>query len=450
MAGSLLDGRRAAIGLWTAVGVVLSCYIAMRALPEYYSANALLFLLGAAYVLFWFGYFVYSPRSFPDKTKNCILSSMTMFMMLGLLELPVVLGGADYRLILSGGAGLLYDTSSPQTNPTYRLDRELIYVRRPHQRIIASTAGDLVYWLGIPTTRRYQADVQYDSRGFRNHRELERAAVVLIGDSFIEGALVAQNKLVSALLQESLSVDVANLGQTGYGPQQELAVLRRYALNLHPRIVVWFFFEGNDLVDVQRYGRFVQNWDAIENEMYGFKRRSFVRNAFLIVEGTLGNGANPWRKDGEARRRSCVFARSRAKNDRTIYFAYAAAPLSEKDRAALETAKGILLQAQRLSLQAGARFLFVYIPTKFRVYKDLCDFPEDGYGRQWQPNDLPDLWKAWLKAEEIAYLDLTDALKAAAADGELVYFADDGHFNAAGQRVAAESIGRFIRDNRWL
>jgi hypothetical protein len=52
MAGSLLDRRRAAIGLWTAVLVVLSCYIAIRILPEYYSATALLFLLGAAYVLF--------------------------------------------------------------------------------------------------------------------------------------------------------------------------------------------------------------------------------------------------------------------------------------------------------------------------------------------------------------------------------------------------------------
>jgi hypothetical protein len=41
---------------------------------------------------------------------------MTMFMMLGLLELPVILRSPDYRLILSGGGGLLYDTSSPQTN----------------------------------------------------------------------------------------------------------------------------------------------------------------------------------------------------------------------------------------------------------------------------------------------------------------------------------------------
>jgi hypothetical protein len=81
----------------------------------------------------------------------------------------------------------------------------------------------------------------------------------------------------------------------------------------------------------------------------------------------------------------------------------------------------------------------------------LCDFPEDGYGGDWEPSDLPDLWKAWLEAEGIAHLDLTVALKAAAADGNLVYFADDGHSMqpvSASQRRASTASSEKIAGYR--
>ena len=43
------------------------------------------------------------------------------------------------------------------------------------------------------------------------------------------------------------------LGHSGYGPQQELVVLKRYGLRLHPRTVIWTLFEGNDFSDAERY-----------------------------------------------------------------------------------------------------------------------------------------------------------------------------------------------------
>jgi hypothetical protein len=46
---------------------------------------------------------------------------------------------------------------------------------------------------------------------------------------------------------------VANLGQSGYGPQQELAVLKRYGCPPYDRNTSWVFYEGNDLLDVQEY-----------------------------------------------------------------------------------------------------------------------------------------------------------------------------------------------------
>ena len=53
-------------------------------------------------------------------------------------------------------------------------------------------------------------------------------------------------------LQELTGRPVANLGVAGYGTLQELKVLEKYALPLEPRLVAWFFFEGNDLDDDQQ------------------------------------------------------------------------------------------------------------------------------------------------------------------------------------------------------
>src|SRR5262249_7397729 len=39
---------------------------------------------------------------------------------------------------------------------------------------------------------------------------------------------------------------VANLGVAGYGTIQELRVLKGDALARKPKVITWFFFEGND------------------------------------------------------------------------------------------------------------------------------------------------------------------------------------------------------------
>ena len=369
-------------------------------------------------------------------------ASLAVFV--GLLELPALLGYVDYRSVLLPPIARI----KPWEDPRYQLDKELLWIRRPKQRFVGQSAGDLVHWLGISTTRRYPFDVQYDSRGFRNNHEIQQAPLVVIGDSMVEWGFVPQEALTSTRLSQRLQVEVANLGQPAYGPQQELVVLRRYGLIFRPKIVLWFFFEGNDLLDVQRYETFTRDWEATVDDMHSFKQRSFVKNALAGFAGFIATKHNG---DGEeARRRSCVFLRGQTEDERTIYFAYAGEPLSAENQASLETAQKVFLQAHKLSTNAGAKFLFVYIPTKFRVYHDFCKYTEDGYGKTWQPNDLPSRLESWHKTQGISYLDLTGALRTAAADGELVYFSDDGHLNSKGHEVAAQSIYNFLKKDSWL
>src|SRR5262249_62229414 len=67
------------------------------------------------------------------------------------------------------------------------------------------------------------------------------------------GASVADADPAAVALEKLIGQCVANLGQSGYGTLQELKVLEKVALPLRPRLVAWFFFEGNDLYDDEAY-----------------------------------------------------------------------------------------------------------------------------------------------------------------------------------------------------
>jgi|RhiMetdeSRZDD1v2_1073273.scaffolds.fasta_scaffold38854_3 acetyltransferase AlgX (SGNH hydrolase-like protein) len=403
-----------------------------------------LLLLMSAYILGWVQYVTKKRESRASRLANCALTHITLLVLLGMLELPAMCGLVDYRLVIALPEIVHV---KPWNDPRNQLDRELLYTRRPGQRFVGETVGDLVHWLGIATDRRYPIDIQYDRHGFRNDHEIEQAPVVVLGDSFVEAGLVPQAALLSTRLSELLHVETANLGLGGYGPQQELIVLKRYGLELRPKVVLWFFFEGNDLLDVPRYANYSRNWDATLKELHGFKARSFTKNVLRVL-GRLSTSQS--QTTSEALRRSCYFRQGQDESSKTLYFAYAGMPLSREDLVSLEIAQRSFQEAKRLASEHGAQFLFVYIPIKFRVYRDFCEFPAKGYGKQWQVNNLPTMLESWCQAQDIAYLNLTESLQEHAARGDLVYFPDDGHWNAHGHEIVATTIAQFIKNQGWL
>lgn len=86
-----------------------------------------------------------------------------------------------------------------------------------------------------------------DRHGFRNADEAwRRPGVALIGDSFVHGDCVDQTATIAGQLGSG-ERQVLNLGTAGFGPLSMLASLKEYLPALAPPVVVWFFFEGNDL-----------------------------------------------------------------------------------------------------------------------------------------------------------------------------------------------------------
>lgn len=90
-----------------------------------------------------------------------------------------------------------------------------------------------------------------DEHGFHNpagiwESELDIAAV---GDSFSQGACVAsESNFVSRIRRRY--PNTLNLGMGGNGPLLALAGIQEYLADQEPKLVLWFFFEGNDLGDL--------------------------------------------------------------------------------------------------------------------------------------------------------------------------------------------------------
>jgi hypothetical protein len=91
-----------------------------------------------------------------------------------------------------------------------------------------------------------------DEHGYRNPRGLYQpgADAVLLGDSFTQGQCVADNDTFADRIRRVLPRTV-NLGYSANGPLLALASFMEYAVPLRPRVVLWFFFEGNDINNLE-------------------------------------------------------------------------------------------------------------------------------------------------------------------------------------------------------
>jgi len=357
-----------------------------------------------------------------------LLIPLAIVFVLGLIEFPAFINVFDYRTVL--GANFAWW-------PKYNInDPELIHIRRPYVHFSGETVGgSFIVRHVIPPSdvTLYRWDVQCDHNGFRNDKDLQRADIALIGDSFVEGLTVPYDELTSSLLTRLQGQVVANLGQSAYGPQQELIILKRYALSLRPRTVIWMFSEGTDLDDVVYYDRVMHHppdfWHA-------FVARSFTKIMYYrIFHGAKSPGIL----------RAGFFETPDGK-ERAIYFPNEARPLSKQDLGAIDETAHILAEAHDLSTAQGARLIVVFVPEKFRVFQPFCRFPQESQCRGWALNDLPERFGEAVRSisSDIGYLDLTPSLRDAARKGAVTYYPDDDHWSPEGHKVAAVAINRYL------
>ena len=373
--------------------------------------------LAALYLLGWGALLAFAQGRRGEMARGFAVMTTAFLLGIGLLETLVLFHLADFRVLFGTPA------AEPWSHPGNRVDPTLLHLHRPHDDFV---------WDGV----RYQ----YDQHGFRNRPDPRAADVVVVGDSFVEGWGVTASELVTSRLASDLHRPVVNLGQSWYGPQQELEVLRRFGLSLHPRVCVWAFFEGNDLQDVERYEQALPVWPELSRRNHSFALRSFTRNALYALR-RLGRTSGGKDATGTLAYPYGVFRESDGRDVR-MYFEYKSHRLSPREITDIGVVRQVLREAGDLCRRQGARFLVVFVPSKDRIYLDRARFAAGAEPPHWERNDLPDRLAAAVRQAdpEAGFLDLTRVFRQQAARGKVLYFLQDTHWSPIGHAAAADAI----------
>jgi hypothetical protein len=304
-----------------------------------------------------------------------------------------------------------------------------------------------------------------DANGFRNLLpEQASYGIVALGDSFTRGTGVAT--AWPQVLAQFAGIDVFNLGDVGIGPQQELLILQKFGIEKRPKWVVLAYFEGNDLYDAAAYD---------------------LATPFIVSrlgKYLLTQGADAWRASGLANAHAAIapqyrYPISERINDTNLTMAFFPGYIAwlSVSREAIKSSNNYrlateaILKMQGLTEAEGARFLFVYVPSKEHIYlpflndavpmvdvfSDVPKIELDGAENlqftnhkatpelTWQlMDDQEQLLTDFAAEKDIAFLDLTPDFKEEAGTGAELYYPFDTHWNQSGNNLAAQTIAKYV------
>jgi hypothetical protein len=359
--------------------------------------------------------------------------------------------------------------------------------------------GDIVRMgflpVGLVRHPTYRFPLVTDSEGFRNSEPVTEPVVAALGDSFTDALTLPAELSWPSRLSTLLGVGVRNYGTAGFGPGQELRVLKDYVMPRRPRLVVVGFFAGNDLQDAERFEGFEHD-GAFPASSLGWKPKPVIARfdepyLMSLYQGLLSlrepggptpRAASPGAREDYSGDDPEALALGAAAFDRGLFsvpvagralrFAFLPPYLNglQFSREALEAShrweltRGSYREMARLVRSTGAELVVMLIPSKAQVYLPLAEaslgrealgeavavcLREQAYAPPLEALlrnrlALNQLMRAFCAEEGIPLLDLTPELEEKVQAGNNVYFPDDSHWNAAGQAAAAAALGRFL------
>ncbi len=370
---------------------------------------------------------------------RCVLVNLAVVITWLGLELPAAVNLLNWGVLLD--RLIAPQAVNHQYRTAFVLDPELEFRRPPHVRWSGPATTDLeAQWLVRPSVSRFLS-FTYDARGYRNATDPDRAEIVVLGDSFVDGWYVTDKETTASVLAAALGQPVANLGVAGYGTMQELIVLKREAPRLRPAVVVWFFFEGNDFYDDWRWERAIK----------GLARAKASSHS----PGQPVTRAHTWRQRSLA---GNFLRLLRAWSDplvpnRVPYFGCLTTPPTDRQAIAFSDCASVAWspwladrwRQTQVAFEEGARFcrqqgihlILCYVPDKFRVYRPFVEFPPDSPCQQWTLWPLPADFAEFCRAAQIQFLDLTGPLQESVRQGGMPYSSADSHWGPEGHKLVA-------------
>ena len=274
-----------------------------------------------------------------------------------------------------------------------------------------------------------------DDNGFRNPPGVTQADLVFVGDSVTMAAEVDEDTTFVQQTARTLGLKSVNLGFFGYGPQQELAVLKRYGLAYQPRAVVWQVTEWNDCEDAERY---LKRDHPEKPQMTSWLT---VYETYSPIAKRLAKVFH-YRKPKEAFE-LVTFRRSDGLGeDRLIW------PLADNARecpVGLEETKRAISAAHALCRERGIAFVVLFVPSHTRVLSPYVLPRTLAERARYVPPDGPSAMTTALAAhcERLGcpLIDLFGPLRQrAAADNLHLYIKHDPHLDLDGHDETARQL----------
>ena len=271
-----------------------------------------------------------------------------------------------------------------------------------------------------------------------------------LADSFgvVGGASANYHYLLEQTLRRQLSpgIQMVNVSVSGYEPRHELAILR-FAMPYAPNLVLHGFFVGNDFTlygednyqyrgirienepDISRYWpRHFFLADLIHNQM--LRMRDLRQIELEQKTGVVTEAGYQSRKFFlKMQLQRMIFLKKQSENEMKRVFP-------------------ILDSIRNVAAKEGARYAMIIHPDNTQVDESLRrDLIKTFQIREQDYDfDFPQkLLASYCAASGILCLDLLPALRAKAKQ-EALYTISDGHYNLAGNQLAADKIGQFIID----
>ncbi len=291
----------------------------------------------------------------------------------------------------------------------------------------------------------YYFTYEADEFGFHNPYGLHRPGatqVALVGDSYTQGCSVRSEACFAALVRREYR-GTLNLGLRGNGPLTELATLREYVAPHRPRAVFWFFYEGNDLADLEQekgtpLARYLEPGyrqdlpglaPELNRELARWADEQVGRESVYLLGRRDLRHYEPWTSILLFRRlrraRSLV---KEALNHPPPQQSGANSQAALVNSPDFRTLEAVLRRARDDVRAWGGKLVFVYLPQYGRYYN-----PSRYYDPCAPVSDL-------VRRLNIPYVDMREPFGRAPDPLSLFPFREGGHYTPEGYRLVADAV----------
>jgi hypothetical protein len=342
-----------------------------------------------------------------------------------------------------------------------------------------------------PATPAGYPDIDYtltiDKRGFRNKTDLGKYDVVILGDSFTEGSGVSDNQAWPTLFAQKSNRTVYNLGMSAGTPATYLETLRKFGLELSPKIVICMLYEGNDFRSSNFSPKKIEHRTTLRTFYKSSPLRQSIKRALIRSLGPVNS--NRFKID-------TLTSGNKTKTLPPYHPLYALSwlPLAVPDRPDAKyyafkikrllahfTTKDAFLnsmgcqgtfsalrEVKKTCSQRNIRFIVTYTPDKPHILLPLVrhKLPPDKLHafmalkqKNLPPSDelfdilLPRLnaqeaaLEDFCRAESIEFVSFTQPLRQEILKARQAYFTYDQHWTPIGHETAANTLHHYIENS---